>query len=307
MNRFPPPLPLPLGTLVLLGACAAPTPSEPTTVPVAQAHGLVFVEVELGGDSLLALVDTGANASAIDPRHARALPLLETTEIVGTTGNLQADVVAVDGLRLGTHRFPRLRATRRDLGGLLPLDGRTVDMILGSDALAGHAVTIDFERDLLTIGASPPADAGAGTGLVLDDGIPAIRAELGGVSLWLRIDTGASLFATSDVYVNVPVTVWDALRAHDPDLAPTASLQGTGADGTAVDLPVARIAPASIGELVFEHVHVIVQPSAGYFARPDAKGFVSNNYLRRLGRVTLDYAGGRLLARTGTSARDRRR
>jgi hypothetical protein len=42
----------------------------------------------------------------------------------------------------------------------------------------------------------------------------------------------------------------------------------------------------------FDSVFVIVQPEVGYFARPDALGFVSNSFLEKLGRVTLDCATG---------------
>ena len=61
---------------------------------------------------------------------------------------------------------------------------------------------------------------------------------------------------------------------------------------------MARVTAARIGPLDLEHVFVIVQPEAGYFADPQAKGFVSNNFLEKLGRVTLDYGTERL--RPGT-------
>jgi hypothetical protein len=130
----------------------------------------------------------------------------------------------------------------------------------------------------------------------LDNGIPVLQARLGGVDTALRVDAGASLFETDDVYVNIPARVWNELRARDPALAPTAAFQGTGADGATVDLPVAPVAGGSIAAAELERVFVIVQPEAGYFADPAAKGFVSNNFLKRFARVTLDYASGRFRA-----------
>ena len=38
-----------------------------------------------------------------------------------------------------------------------------------------------------------------------------------------------------------------------------------------------------------------VAPRAGYFAGAGAKGFVSNNFLEKLGRVTLDFGNRRLV------------
>jgi hypothetical protein len=169
-----------------------------------------------------------------------------------------------------------------------------VELILGSDAFVGRALTIDFPSRRLELSVTSRSPVAGDVAMRLDDGIPAIEATLGGVPTWLRIDTGASLFASGDVYVNIPSRMWEELRALDPDLAPSTHFEGTGADGGVVDLPVARIPATRIGPRSFGHVFVIVQPEAGYFAREDAKGFVSNNYLSRLGRVTLDYGSGRL-------------
>lgn len=304
--------------LPLLAACAAadPVAVDPVVVPFVLEHGLVFVDVELEGRGpVLALLDTGANASAIDPRRSDDLAVLETAPVVGTTGTLEAEMVRLEGARLGSLALPALRASRRDLGGLLAPEGLAVEMILGSDAFVGLALTLDFARQRLELapsraaqddaarpsgadGEGPsedgPSEALAGVPMRLDDGIPAIEANLGGVTGWLRIDTGASLFDTPDVYVNVPTPTWEALLRLHEGLAPSTSFQGTGADGAAVDLPVARIPDVRIGPARLEHAFVIVQPRAGYFAAANAKGFVGNNFLRTLGRVTLDYGAGRL-------------
>jgi hypothetical protein len=305
-----------LATCFLLAIqSSAPPPAqepprrEPARVPCRQAHGLFFVTVtDADGELLLALLDTGANASAIDPRRAAGLESLGRGEVVGTTGSLEAERVALEGLRLGGRALVTLRATRRELGGLPAPGDEPVDMILGSDAFAGGVLTLDFEAGTVELGERPPppqtgegASEGAtdrpqGVPMRLDQGIPAIEARIGGVGLWLRIDTGAALFDTPDVYVNVPQHVWTALRVRDPGLAPSSKLSGTGADGTTVDLPVVPVPEARIGPLELERVFLIVQPEAGYFARADAKGFVSNNYLRHLGRVTLDYRAGRMIA-----------
>jgi hypothetical protein len=281
---------------VLFAGCAAPTPTEPRArVPFLAAHGLVFVELGWTQPApLLALVDTGASASAIDDVRAAGLPSLGRADVVGTTGTLQADMVPLSGLRLGERPLPPLRATRRPLAGLLAPAGRQVDMILGSDAFAAHAVTLDFTAGLLEL--APSSGGLGGVPMGLDNGIPHLAARLGAVAVELRLDTGASLFDTEDVYVNIPTRVWEALRARDPGLAPSTHFRGTGADGGSVDLKVAPVAPITIGPAALARGFVIVQPEAGYFADPRAKGFVGNNFLRKLGRVTLDYGAGRFHA-----------
>jgi hypothetical protein len=166
-------------------------------------------------------------------------------------------------------------------------------MILGSDALADMAVTIDFQSGVVEVSQGSPEDP-EGVAIRLDNGIPTIAANLDGTELWLRIDTGASLFDSDDVYVNVPARTWKALTARDPDLESTGQLRGTGANGESVVLPVAKVNGARIGPVELPSVFVIVQPEVGYFADPRAKGFVGNNFLEKFGRVTLDYRAGKL-------------
>ena len=303
MNRSKKPSPWVWLAVLALSACrssAARTESR-ATVPFTRAFGLVYVEVSSGdGPPLLSLLDTGASASAIDAARARELPSMGTSEVVGTTGSIQVENVELKGLRLGSLDLPVLRATLRDLGGLLSPEGRRVEMILGSDALAGLALTIDFHAGTIEVSRESREDEGEGVPMLLDNGIPTIEATVGGVDLWLRIDTGASLFETKDVYLNVPARVWDAMRAWSPELEPTSQLQGTGANGEAVPLPVAKVQGVRIGPIELASVFVIVQPEVGYFSDPGAKGFVGNNFLEKLGRVTLDYGAGRL--RTPTAA-----
>jgi hypothetical protein len=124
---------------------------------------------------------------------------------------------------------------------------------------------------------------------VLDNGIPRVRATLNdSVRAEFRLDTGASLFETQDVYLNVTASVWEQLTALDAKLKPTAYLTGGGIGGE-VKLPVARIRKFSAGTASISSPFVIVQPKLGYFARSDAVGFISNNLLEKFSPVTIDY------------------
>lgn len=282
-----------LRSLLALACTALPFGSaaaqdEPAPLPFTSAFGLIFVELHArDGAPLLALLDTGASASAIDPRRSAELPALAKEAVVGTTGSIEVEMVEVAGLRLGATELPKLRATRRDLSGLLAPEGERVEAILGSDALAGVALTIDFEKRTLTLGPSSPKKEGVP--MRLDNRIPTLPARIAGRELELRIDTGSSMFASDDVYVNVPARVWSALREQLPDLAPSAQLEGSGLDGKPVPLPVYRVPDATIAGRELPAAFVIVQPEVGYFASKDAKGFLGNNFLEKLGRVELDY------------------
>ncbi|MBK7087011.1 MAG: hypothetical protein IPH53_21125 [Flavobacteriales bacterium] len=88
--------------------------------------------------------------------------------------------------------------------------------------------------------------------------------------------------------MNIPLSLWERLRRADTTLTADRHFHATGIDATPVELPVARIHRCTIGASTFggrTSVHVIVQPPSGYFARPDAVGFVSNNWLLRFSRV----------------------
>src|SRR5262245_15226895 len=262
---------------------------EPAIVPFTLEYGLIFLDVDLPGHgAVLALLDTGANASAVDSSLASDLPVLETSEVTGTTGSIAVENVRLETLALGSLRLPDLRATKRDLSGLLAPQGRTVGMILGSDALMSLVVAFNFTASRLEFSSRPAAGLPRGVPMKIDNGIPAIEGKLAGIDLWLRIDTGASLFETEDVYVNIPTRTWETLRAQHPEITPSTYFRGTGADGRAVDLPVAEVPGARLAGLDLDRVFVVVQPEAGYFADPQAKGFVSNNFLKKLRRVTLD-------------------
>jgi hypothetical protein len=278
----------------LFGCTAGPHElNDVVIIPVTLEHGLIFLDLELAGHGpLLALLDTGANASAIDPRKSGHLRATEASTVLGTTGTIGVETVMVEGLRIGSLSLPSLRATRRNLGGLLAPHGREIDMILGSDAFSNLVVTIDFAAGQIEASKQSPGELPAAVPMVLDDGIPAIRGEIAGIDVWLRIDTGASLFETADVYINIPTRTWQALRSQQEGITPSTYFKGTGTDGRVVDLPVAPVLGARVGPLVLDRVFVVVQPEVGYFATPEAKGFVSNNYLRQLGRVTFDYKGG---------------
>jgi hypothetical protein len=171
-----------------------------------------------------------------------------------------------------------------------------VELILGTDAFEGAALTIDFDGARLEVRRGSSRGGGEGVPMILDNGIPAIAGDLGGLEVQLRIDTGASLFESKDVYVNVPPRAWSALHAENPRLAASTHFEGTGADGSKVILPVVPVSGVRIGPLSIGSAFLIVQPEAGYFATPEAKGFVSNNYLEKLHRVTFDFRSGRLLA-----------
>jgi hypothetical protein len=280
-------------------ACTAqdqPHPAAPALEFVYHQR-VVFVRARVCDESgLLFLLDTGASASAVHAATAERLelPLGAPTRVEGSAGVIEVDTVLVSELALGEHVVRDITATVQDLGGSLAPPGEAVDGILGHDFLGAFALELDFAARRLRLLAGPLGELPGALSFELDNGIPRLAARLDGrVSADLRLDTGASLFESEDVYVNVTERVWEELRRHDPTLAPSQYFTGSGTGGE-VRLPVARIGSLTLGDRTLERPWVIVQPAQGYFARPDAVGFVGNNFLEKFGRVTIDYPGRRL-------------
>jgi hypothetical protein len=285
-------------TCCLPAACAVQeaAPAAAPALEFVYHQRVVFVRARVNAEpGLLFLLDTGANASALHAATAERLelPLGEATRVEGSAGVIEVETVLVDELALGEHVVRGITATVQDLGGSLAPPGETIDGILGNDFLGAFALELDFAARRLRIFDDPPEDLPGALPFELDNGIPRVAASLDGVSTHLRLDTGASLFESEDVYVNVTERIWEELRLLDPTLAPTQFFTGTGTGGE-VRLPVARIGSLTVGGRTLERPWVIVQPSRGYFARPDAVGFVGNNLLEKFGRVTIDYPGRRL-------------
>lgn len=262
---------------MLLLLCAlllqAEAPAPRATLHFTYHERLIFVRARVdAGAERLFLLDTGASASALDARAADELGLARgaATTVEGTTGVAAVESAVVGSLAVGPLVVRELRVTVQDLAGTLRPSGETLAGILGSDFLARFVLELDFTARSLTLAEGPLAPlpgAPASVPLELDNGIPRVRATLDDVATSLRLDTGASLFDTPDVYVNVTEDVWDELRRADPALAPERHFTGAGVSG-AVTLPVARIDALAVGATTIERPHVIVQPRQGYFARP---------------------------------------
>ncbi|MBP6390761.1 MAG: retropepsin-like domain-containing protein [Flavobacteriales bacterium] len=270
-------------------------------VTLIREHGLFYIDVILRDDTLTALFDTGAEVSAIDPMTARraGLATMDSVDVEGTNTTFRTARAAVAGCSLGGTFLHTVLATVRDLSFALAPTGRRLDLIAGNDLFAGRTVDLDLVAGTFTLHRTTPMIEGAlAVPFATDHGIPRMAGTIDDTPVDLRLDTGASLFATPDLYVNIPLSLWERLRGADTTLTADRHLTATGIDATPVELPVARVGRCTIG--AFDSavdgtvVHVIVQPAAGYFARPDAVGFVSNNWLLRFHRVLIDLAGHQL-------------
>lgn len=275
------------------------------SVPAAYVAHVAFVKADAGdGTPRWFLVDTGANRSALDARVARALDLPDEggTTVEGTGGVAQVSSTTVPRFTLGRVTM-RLSPTVSDLSGLAGPEGEPVAGILGSDLFGDRVLTFDFERGRLALGpASEAARTAAACGRSApmrdDNGIPRLAGELDGRPVELRYDSGAGIFESPHLSINLSQPQHAAaLDGRDPG-EPLQVLGGSGTGG-AVRLPVYRAERFRLGRIEWAEPRLIIQPPQGYFARPEAVGFLGNAAFRPFGLVVVDYPGGRLTVPPG--------
>lgn len=155
--------------LALLLACAAlPAAAQetaPTAPPAAPADDLAFLDhedrmtvpVQIAGAGPFAfIIDTGAQRSVLSRQLATRLgqPAGRRVRLTAITGTSDVDTVIVPSLSVSTLGARRVEAPALDAHNLGALG------ILGIDALQDHALTIDFDRQRMTvtpaIGHKPP-------------------------------------------------------------------------------------------------------------------------------------------------------
>lgn len=120
----------------------------------------IVVPVYLNGQGPYDLIlDTGATLTCLDSSVVTALSLPEQRGVLGSAvgvgGSGAVRLVQVDSLRVGPARVTDLLACTMDLQALRTV-GDEVRGLLGLNVLRQFYVTLDFEREVLTL--TQPAD-----------------------------------------------------------------------------------------------------------------------------------------------------
>jgi predicted aspartyl protease len=153
--------------LLLLPACVDMAPDR-VEIPADSAAGEIAFELAgPGGAALLVPVhingagpfrfvfDTGATVTCVDDELATTLALPEVRGVMGTAAGVGGQggvrLVALDSLRMGAVGVHELQACVVDLehlGGM----GLDLDGLIGLNVLREFRVTLDFERNIITLG-----------------------------------------------------------------------------------------------------------------------------------------------------------
>jgi len=274
-------------------------------------RGQFFLPLALNGNAPhLFILDTGAGVSAVDVGLAAelGLPKVAHTELAGTAGVLSVDQVRIAqlqplcrGRRVSELVWYGLTPTTQDLSAFtVPAPGAREGGLLGNDYLQSFIVAMRFSPPLMEISRPtgfPPAgvDPERFIPFSIDDAtIVRVEGTLDGwMKVPLRFDSGSATLTIDAPYLNVTPGMWEALRGRHPEYEVHDELVANAIGGQ-IKLAVARITSFDVGPLHFDAPSVVIQPSVGYFARPDAVGFIALNLFEPGGWLTFDYPNGRL-------------
>jgi hypothetical protein len=274
-------------------------------------RGQFFVPLSLNGSAPHYFIfDTGAGVSAVDMQLAAELklPTIAHTELAGTGGVLMVDQVRIAvtqplrrGRGVGELSWYGLTPTTHDLSAfVVPIPNTREAGLLGNDYLQSFVVQLQFSPALMDI-VRPSGFTPAGVDpqrfipFALDENtIVRVQGRLDGwMEVPLRFDTGSATMTIDGPYLNVTARMWKALCDRHPEYQVHDTLTANGIGGT-VTLHVGRISSLEVGPLRFDGVSVVIQPEVGYFANPDAVGFIALNLFEPGGWLTFDFPNGRI-------------
>jgi predicted aspartyl protease len=264
---------------------------KPTTwLPVVGDGVLLEVDVQVNGTAVRAVIDSGAQVSAVDAALAQRLKLPRTTALPFLAYGVSGDpalthTVALD-LAVPGFSASGVRAATLDLHGLSGVGGRDFAMLIGHDILSRMVVEANMparQVRLLPPGAYQPPRDGLTVPIQMRHGAPlvAVRVE-GGPAVRVLLDTGASnLLALSSATARRI-----GLAAADRQLGAAASV---GVGGVSINRQV-RVRTLDLGALTVRDAPVqIYAPS-----QAAKEGLLGSGFLRGY-RYALDLPGRQLV------------
>lgn len=273
--------------------CIATVFAQSNGVGFQYFQSLIYVHVKINNKpGLVFLLNTGANTSVLNTQTANMIRLPEVREdsVQGTVGNERVRVLHISKIQLGDARVDNMEITKRDLSKWPSPEQKPLDGILGTDFLRQFYVTIDFKaHKLLLTPKKPSIKYLYNFPFEMEDNIPQMNVKLNdSLRIPLRYNTGVSLAGNRDIFINISYDTWRRLKNIDRTLTTERYLTGTAVGGN-VYLPVVQIRSMEIGDFVVRSPYVIVQPEEGYFKRPDAVGFLGNNFMEKFEKVCINF------------------
>lgn len=289
----------PLLCLAAAPATAAPTDPVATLAPDAEARWVAFdltpgnqirFIAHIDGRAVVAILDTGVSHTVVAERWAIAQKLAVRRE-----GSAQAIGGAVDlgwaasgEIAIGalTQRGGRLVVAALPAGATGT--AAPVDLLVGRDLLAAHALEIDYAQHrfrLLPSGRMPFAGKAAPLAIAPDRMVYVTTIALGTARLRpMVVDTG------DGAAVTLSAAAWQ--EAGPPALVTTDTV-AYGLLGPVVsDIAVARL--LSVGDTIARDVEVRIEPADGFSQTIGVAGRIGSAFLQNY-HVLLDPKAGRMV------------
>jgi hypothetical protein len=137
--------------VVLLALELAPIPAAAQEIPLKHCDKLPVVEVTVGSQPLLFLVDTAATSML--NLNSFATGKTQGTRVTSWTGTLATSgrQVTLDDLTVGNTKLVKLEMLAIDLSAIGKACGRKIDGVLGMDLLAKLGATIDLKKQTVHV------------------------------------------------------------------------------------------------------------------------------------------------------------
>ena len=253
--------------------------------------------MQLDGRDVTAILDTGVSYSLL----AKASPALDTAKLVAggsataiggsvALGWMPTRTIALGGLaRIGGG------VTVADLPAIATGSMSAVDLLVGADMLAGHALDIDYTAKrfrLLRSGRLPFKGETAPLRVSTERSVYESTITLGGRRLApIVVDTGDGSSVT------VTAAGWQAanLTALRTTSAISFGLAGPAVSGLAI-VPEIRV-----GEMVAREAEVRIEPAGGFSQAIGTAGRIGSGFLQNY-RVLLDPGARRMVLSRGPKA-----
>jgi len=130
---------------------AMPFPGGAQEIPLKHCDALPVVEVAVGREPMLFLVDTAAtsmlNLNSFTTGKAQGTRVTSWTGTLATSGR----EVTLDEVTVGSTKLVKLELLAIDLSAIGKACGRKIDGVLGMDLLAKLGATIDMKRQLMHV------------------------------------------------------------------------------------------------------------------------------------------------------------
>lgn len=288
---------------VVAPATLSPAPllsadSEARWVPFELTPGnQMAFRMTVNGRAATAVLDTGVNFTLASKAFAASLGLKPTATGQATAigGALTIAWAPVESLGFGGLSRAGGRMGVADLAALATGTTKPIEMVVGADLLAVHALDIDFDGRrfrMLPSGRMPFRGTSVPLAIQRQSGVFLIGMGVGAATLRpLMLDTGDGAVLT------LSREAWATTRL--PDIGMT-SAYAVGLAGP-LETELAVLPAVRIGTLTARNIEVRIEASRGYSTLTGTAGRVGTGLLQRY-RVLLDPGARRIILSPGRTA-----